>query len=178
MDDVFWLYIAYVYIYAVSQFMFVVVGQKHALKLRFPLMYVFGGVCDMEMGIANPHQCCVWMGLARLERPGLRCIQSNAWCGVPSWVDPNFQSRSSLLECKGLRHRFTLMSGRTFSFRRAHGSSCLILLSNFKFWSCQIRGLKEIVVYPFVDYARLYPFPTTHPCDRQCLVSMCWLAVA
>lgn len=34
----------------------------------------------------------------------------------------------------------------------------------------QIRGLKEIVVYPFVDYARLYPFPTTHPCDRQSMV--------
>ncbi|CAK9029757.1 unnamed protein product [Durusdinium trenchii] len=34
----------------------------------------------------------------------------------------------------------------------------------------QIRGLKEIVVYPFVDYPRLYPFPTTHPCDRQSMV--------
>lgn len=34
----------------------------------------------------------------------------------------------------------------------------------------QVRGLKEIVVYPFVDYVRLYPFPTTHPCDRQSMV--------
>mmetsp|Transcript_38629 Transcript_38629/g.86370 ORF Transcript_38629/g.86370 Transcript_38629/m.86370 type:complete len:404 (+) Transcript_38629:89-1300(+) len=34
----------------------------------------------------------------------------------------------------------------------------------------QIRGLKEIVVFPFVDYTRLYPFPTTHPCDRQSMV--------
>ncbi|CAJ1373838.1 unnamed protein product [Effrenium voratum] len=34
----------------------------------------------------------------------------------------------------------------------------------------QIRGQKEIVVFPFVDYKRLYPFPTTHPCDRQSMV--------
>lgn len=33
-----------------------------------------------------------------------------------------------------------------------------------------VRGLKEIVTYPFVDYPRLYPFPTTHPCDRQSMV--------
>ena len=33
----------------------------------------------------------------------------------------------------------------------------------------QVRGLKEIVVFPFVDYSKLYPFPTTHPCDRQLL---------
>eukprot|EP00931_Biecheleriopsis_adriatica_P119401 TRINITY_DN94622_c0_g1_i1.p1 TRINITY_DN94622_c0_g1~~TRINITY_DN94622_c0_g1_i1.p1 ORF type:complete len:436 (+),score=95.78 TRINITY_DN94622_c0_g1_i1:58-1308(+) len=34
----------------------------------------------------------------------------------------------------------------------------------------QIRGLKEVVVFPFTDYPRLYPFPTTHPCDRQSMV--------
>jgi len=34
----------------------------------------------------------------------------------------------------------------------------------------QVRGLKEIVVFPFVDYTRMYPFPTTHPCDRQSMV--------
>lgn len=34
----------------------------------------------------------------------------------------------------------------------------------------QVRGLKEIVVFPFVDYSKLYPFPTTHPCDRQSMV--------
>mmetsp|Transcript_57473 Transcript_57473/g.136683 ORF Transcript_57473/g.136683 Transcript_57473/m.136683 type:complete len:377 (-) Transcript_57473:304-1434(-) len=35
---------------------------------------------------------------------------------------------------------------------------------------CQVRGRKEIVVFPFVDYTKLYPFPTTHPCDRQSMV--------
>ncbi|CAE7598971.1 hif1an [Symbiodinium pilosum] len=34
----------------------------------------------------------------------------------------------------------------------------------------QVRGQKEIVVFPFVDYVKLYPFPTTHPCDRQSMV--------
>lgn len=34
----------------------------------------------------------------------------------------------------------------------------------------QVRGRKEIVVFPFTDYLRLYPFPTTHPCDRQSMV--------
>lgn len=34
----------------------------------------------------------------------------------------------------------------------------------------QVRGQKELVVFPFQDYARLYPFPTTHPCDRQSMV--------
>jgi len=34
----------------------------------------------------------------------------------------------------------------------------------------QVRGKKEVVVFPFVDYVRLYPFPTTHPCDRQSMV--------
>jgi len=34
----------------------------------------------------------------------------------------------------------------------------------------QVRGRKELVVFPFVDYLRLYPFPTTHPCDRQSMV--------
>lgn len=34
----------------------------------------------------------------------------------------------------------------------------------------QVRGEKEVVVFPFVDYSRLYPFPTTHPCDRQSMV--------
>merc|ERR1719356_58906 len=34
----------------------------------------------------------------------------------------------------------------------------------------QVRGAKEIVVFPFVDYTKLYPFPTTHPCDRQSMV--------
>merc|ERR1719229_146578 len=33
-----------------------------------------------------------------------------------------------------------------------------------------VRGLKEIVVFPFVEYTYLYPFPTTHPCDRQSMV--------
>uniref|UniRef100_A0A7S2FZD6 JmjC domain-containing protein n=1 Tax=Alexandrium andersonii TaxID=327968 RepID=A0A7S2FZD6_9DINO len=34
----------------------------------------------------------------------------------------------------------------------------------------QVRGRKEIVTFPFVDYLRLYPFPTSHPCDRQSMV--------
>jgi len=34
----------------------------------------------------------------------------------------------------------------------------------------QVRGAKQVVVYPFVDYLRMYPFPTTHPCDRQSMV--------
>ncbi|CAE8603050.1 unnamed protein product, partial [Polarella glacialis] len=34
----------------------------------------------------------------------------------------------------------------------------------------QVRGTKEVVLYPFTDYPRLYPFPTTHPCDRQSMV--------
>jgi len=34
----------------------------------------------------------------------------------------------------------------------------------------QVRGTKEIAVFPFVDYTRLYPFPTSHPCDRQSMV--------
>eukprot|EP00933_Yihiella_yeosuensis_P051120 TRINITY_DN48967_c0_g1_i1.p1 TRINITY_DN48967_c0_g1~~TRINITY_DN48967_c0_g1_i1.p1 ORF type:complete len:406 (-),score=67.75 TRINITY_DN48967_c0_g1_i1:57-1274(-) len=33
-----------------------------------------------------------------------------------------------------------------------------------------VRGQKEVCVFPFVDYCRLYPFPTTHPCDRQSMV--------
>mmetsp|Transcript_43461 Transcript_43461/g.93110 ORF Transcript_43461/g.93110 Transcript_43461/m.93110 type:complete len:411 (-) Transcript_43461:11-1243(-) len=34
----------------------------------------------------------------------------------------------------------------------------------------QVRGEKEVVVFPFVDYTKLYPFPTSHPCDRQSMV--------
>jgi len=34
----------------------------------------------------------------------------------------------------------------------------------------QVRGRKELVTFPFIDYTRLYPFPTTHPCDRQSMV--------
>lgn len=34
----------------------------------------------------------------------------------------------------------------------------------------QVRGKKEICLFPFTDYTRLYPFPTTHPCDRQSMV--------
>jgi len=34
----------------------------------------------------------------------------------------------------------------------------------------QVRGRKELVTFPFVDYTLLYPFPTTHPCDRQSMV--------
>ena len=64
MDDVFWLYIAYVYIYAVSQFMFVVVGQKHALKLRFPLMYVFGGKMMKQFKV-------YFFSLAHAKPPGI-----------------------------------------------------------------------------------------------------------
>lgn len=33
-----------------------------------------------------------------------------------------------------------------------------------------VRGSKEVVVFPFVDYTSMYPFPTTHPCDRQSMV--------
>lgn len=33
-----------------------------------------------------------------------------------------------------------------------------------------VRGKKELIVFPFVQYTRLYPFPTTHPCDRQSMV--------
>lgn len=34
----------------------------------------------------------------------------------------------------------------------------------------QVRGHKEVVVFPFTDYTSLYPFPTSHPCDRQSMV--------
>lgn len=34
----------------------------------------------------------------------------------------------------------------------------------------QVRGRKELVTFPFVDYLGLYPFPTSHPCDRQSMV--------
>jgi len=34
----------------------------------------------------------------------------------------------------------------------------------------QVRGRKEIVTFPFTSYTSLYPFPTTHPCDRQSMV--------
>jgi len=34
----------------------------------------------------------------------------------------------------------------------------------------QVRGDKELCLFPFTDYTRLYPFPTTHPCDRQSMV--------
>lgn len=34
----------------------------------------------------------------------------------------------------------------------------------------QVRGTKHICVYPFVEYSRMYPFPTVHPCDRQSMV--------
>jgi len=34
----------------------------------------------------------------------------------------------------------------------------------------QVKGRKEIVTFPFVDYLRLYPFPTSHACDRQSMV--------
>lgn len=34
----------------------------------------------------------------------------------------------------------------------------------------QVRGHKEICLFPWSDYVRLYPFPVTHPCDRQSMV--------
>jgi hypothetical protein len=34
----------------------------------------------------------------------------------------------------------------------------------------QARGQKEICLFPFTDYTSVYPFPTTHPCDRQSMV--------
>ena len=34
----------------------------------------------------------------------------------------------------------------------------------------QVRGRKEVVLFPFVDYTCMYPFPTTHACDRQSMV--------
>jgi len=34
----------------------------------------------------------------------------------------------------------------------------------------QVKGRKEVVVWPFIDYLKCYPFPTTHPCDRQSMV--------
>lgn len=34
----------------------------------------------------------------------------------------------------------------------------------------QVRGRKQICLFPFCEYTRLYPFPTTHPCDRQSMV--------
>mmetsp|Transcript_19409 Transcript_19409/g.43699 ORF Transcript_19409/g.43699 Transcript_19409/m.43699 type:complete len:423 (-) Transcript_19409:150-1418(-) len=34
----------------------------------------------------------------------------------------------------------------------------------------QVRGCKEVCLFPWTDYVRLYPFPMTHPCDRQSMV--------
>jgi len=34
----------------------------------------------------------------------------------------------------------------------------------------QVRGRKDICLFPWTDYVRLYPFPLTHPCDRQSMV--------
>jgi hypothetical protein len=34
----------------------------------------------------------------------------------------------------------------------------------------QVRGQKEVCVFPWTDYNRLYPFPCCHPCDRQSMV--------
>jgi len=34
----------------------------------------------------------------------------------------------------------------------------------------QARGCKEVCLFPWTDYVRLYPFPVTHPCDRQSMV--------
>lgn len=36
----------------------------------------------------------------------------------------------------------------------------------------QIRGEKLVVLFPFVEYNRMYPFPVTHPCDRQSMVDI------
>ena len=36
----------------------------------------------------------------------------------------------------------------------------------------QVRGTKQLLLFPFVDYERLYPFPVTHPCDRQSMVNV------
>mmetsp|Transcript_14464 Transcript_14464/g.31327 ORF Transcript_14464/g.31327 Transcript_14464/m.31327 type:complete len:369 (-) Transcript_14464:408-1514(-) len=36
----------------------------------------------------------------------------------------------------------------------------------------QVRGRKRFVLFPFVDYNKLYPFPVTHPCDRQSMVDV------
>jgi len=34
----------------------------------------------------------------------------------------------------------------------------------------QARGCKGVCLFPWTDYVRLYPFPVTHPCDRQSMV--------
>eukprot|EP00928_Gymnodinium_smaydae_P015816 TRINITY_DN15879_c0_g1_i1.p1 TRINITY_DN15879_c0_g1~~TRINITY_DN15879_c0_g1_i1.p1 ORF type:complete len:412 (-),score=67.02 TRINITY_DN15879_c0_g1_i1:113-1348(-) len=34
----------------------------------------------------------------------------------------------------------------------------------------QVRGRKEVCLFSWSDYDALYPFPTTHPCDRQSMV--------
>mmetsp|Transcript_66740 Transcript_66740/g.134022 ORF Transcript_66740/g.134022 Transcript_66740/m.134022 type:complete len:262 (-) Transcript_66740:60-845(-) len=34
----------------------------------------------------------------------------------------------------------------------------------------QARGRKDVCLFPWTDYVRLYPFPLTHPCDRQSMV--------
>jgi len=36
----------------------------------------------------------------------------------------------------------------------------------------QVRGTKQLLLFPFVEYERLYPFPVTHPCDRQSMVNV------
>lgn len=36
----------------------------------------------------------------------------------------------------------------------------------------QVRGRKDVVLFPFTDYVKVYPFPTTHPCDRQSMVNV------
>ena len=30
----------------------------------------------------------------------------------------------------------------------------------------------QVVLFPFTDYPKMYPFPTTHPCDRQSMVDV------
>merc|ERR1711871_1121999 len=36
----------------------------------------------------------------------------------------------------------------------------------------QVRGRKLVVVFPYTDYPKMYPFPTTHPCDRCSMVEI------
>lgn len=36
----------------------------------------------------------------------------------------------------------------------------------------QVRGRKLVVVFPHTDYSKMYPFPTTHPCDRCSMVEI------
>ena len=35
-----------------------------------------------------------------------------------------------------------------------------------------MRGRKQLLLFPFVEYEKLYPFPVTHPCDRQSMVDV------